>query len=322
MENKFSGRLMEHYNIAIIGAGPVGSIMAAYLARNEKNVCLIDIKKEIIEAVKKSGITLIGVGENFSAPVKHSNTSIPNLKKFEPDLIFIAVKFNYLDQVLDDLNGIIKPGQKIVLLQNGIDNEDRVAERFSPEIVLRMVVNYAGMNEKPGTIRKTFFNPPNFIGTLKPENIELSHDIARLLTDSGLETIVSEDIKKNEWKKTILNAGLMPICATTGYTMREAMQFEETNFLCRQILIESIQVAKKIGYEFGDNFLEICVSYLSKAGDHKPSTSLDLEDGNPLEYIFQPIIDYGKKLGSPTPFLESLTRVMRALEEKKRNPSI
>ncbi|MDH5467199.1 MAG: 3-hydroxyacyl-CoA dehydrogenase NAD-binding domain-containing protein [Candidatus Aminicenantes bacterium] len=43
---------MAAHNIGIIGAGPVGSIMAAYLARNGENVVLVDIKKEIISARK------------------------------------------------------------------------------------------------------------------------------------------------------------------------------------------------------------------------------------------------------------------------------
>ena len=87
MENNSSRKQMEDYKITIIGAGPVGSIMAAYLARNKKNVCLIDIKKEIIEAVKINGITLTGVGENFSAPVKDCNTSISSLKKFDSKIL-------------------------------------------------------------------------------------------------------------------------------------------------------------------------------------------------------------------------------------------
>jgi ketopantoate reductase len=73
-----------------------------------------------------------------------------------------------------------------------------------------------------------------------------------------------------------------------------------------------------VGYEFGEDFFEKGVSYLSNAGDHKPSTSIDLEAGNPIEYVFQPIIDYGKKKGIPTPYLESLTKVMRSMEQKRK----
>jgi len=309
---------MANHHIGIIGAGPVGSIIAAYLARNQENVYLIDIKKELISAIDQKGITITGIGDNFSTQLKDTGYSTANLSRFHVDLIFIATKFNFLDSVLEEIKPIFTPGQKILLIQNGIDNEDRAAEKFSREDILRFVINYAGMIVEPGTVKMTFFNPPNYIGALSSENESLAKEIAEFLTDAGLETTYTPDIKKYEWKKTILNAALMPVCASTGLTMKQAMETKETRFLCDQILLESIQVAKKVGHEYEEDFFENGVAYLSKAGDHKPSTLMDLEAGNPIEYIFQTIIDYGKKVGSPTPYLESLTKVVRTLEKKQK----
>jgi 2-dehydropantoate 2-reductase len=309
---------MANHNIGIIGAGPVGSLMAAYLARNKENIFLIDIRKELINAIEKKGITVTGIGDNFTQKVKGTGHFAANLRQFDVDLIFIAVKFNYLDSLLDEIKMIFKPGQKIVLLQNGIDNEDRVAEKFSREAVLRFVINYAGMIVKLGTVKMSFFNPPNYIGVLSQKNKHFADEIAEFIQDAGLETVFAPDIKKYEWEKTILNAALMPVCATTGLTMKEAMSSDETRFLCEQILSECIQVSKKVGFKYEDNFFENCLAYLDNAGDHKPSTSIDLEAGNPIEYIFQPIIDYGEKTGSPTPYLESLTKIVQTLEKQKR----
>jgi 2-dehydropantoate 2-reductase len=311
---------MADHNIAIIGAGPIGSIMAAYLARNKENVFLIDIKKELISAIHKKGIIITGVGDNFIIPVKETGYSADSLSQFDVDLIFVAVKSNYLDRLLEEIKPRFKAGQKILLIQNGIDNEDRAAEKLSKVDILRFVINYAGMIEKPGVFKMSFFNPPNYIGVLSSENEPLAKEIADFITQAGLKTQFSPDIKRNEWKKTILNAALMPVCATKDMTMKEAMEGEESRFLCEQILQESINVAKKVGYEYGEDFFEKGVSYLSNAGDHKPSTSIDLEAGNPIEYVFQPIIDYGKKTGVPTPYLESLTKIMRSMEQKKRKP--
>ena len=309
---------MPNHNIAIIGAGPVGSIMAAHLARNGENIYLIDIKEDFISSIEKDGITIRGISGEFNVRMKGTGNFTASLGRFHPDLIFIAVKANYLDPLLDEIKMIYKTGQKMLVLQNGIDNEDRVAEKFGPQVVMRFVINYAGMVVKPGLIKISFFHPPNYIGILSPENEELGKEIAGIITQAGLETQFVSNIKKYEWKKTILNAALMPVCATTGLTMKEAMTTGETRYLCEKILNESIDVARKLGYEYGEDFFESSLDYLSGAGHHKPSTSLDLEAGNPIEYIFQPIIDYGKKVGSPTPYLESLTKVMQALENQIR----
>lgn len=312
------GEKMPKRKIGIIGAGPVGSIMAAYLARKGEDVYIVDINRELIQAVEAGGITITGVGENFTIRLKGTGHFAASLERFHPDWIFIAVKFNYLESLLEEIKLFSKPEQKFLVLQNGIDNEDRVAEEFGKDNVFRFVINYAGMNDEPGTVRMSFFNPPNYIGALSHKNESKAKRMAKVISRAGLETVFVPDIKKYEWKKTILNAGLMPVCASTGLTMKEAMGIEETRFLCEKILAESIEVAQNVGYEYEENFLENALSYLANAGHHKPSTSLDLEAGNPIEYIFQPIIDYGKKTGVPTPFLESLTKVVRALERQHR----
>lgn len=296
--------------------------MAAYLAQNKENIYLIDVKRELITAINQRGISVTGVGDNFKAKVKGTGNSAAALERVNVDLIFVTVKLNYLDSLLDEIKVNFKPGQKILLIQNGIDNEDIAAEKFSRDDILRFVINYAGMIVEPGMVKMSFFHPPNYIGVLSPKNEPVAREIAEFIGDAGLETAFSPEIKKYEWRKTILNAALMPVCATTGLTMKDAMEFEETRFLSEQILLESIQVAKKLGYEFEENFFDNCLAYLSSAGHHKPSTLLDLEAGNPIEYIFQAIIDYGKKTGSPTPYLESLTRVLRTLEAKNRKKKL
>ena len=292
--------------------------MAAYLAQNGEHIFLIDLKEDLISAVEKEGITITGKDTQFNTRVEGTGNFTASLSRFNPDLIFITVKANYLDPLLEEIKMIYKPEQKMLVIQNGIDNEDIIADKFGPDAVMRFVINYAGMIVQPGVVKLSFFHPPNYLGVLSQNNEKLGKEVSRFLTEAGLKTQFVEDIKKYEWKKTILNAALMPVCATTGLTMKEAMTTGETRYLCEQILNESIQVAKKVGYEYGDDFFETSLSYLSGAGHHKPSTSLDLEAGNPIEYIFQPIIDYGKKVGTPTPYLESLTKVMQTLEGQIR----
>lgn len=309
---------MAKHNIGIIGAGPVGSIMAAYLAQNGENIFLVDLKEDLITAVAKNGLTIAEKDSKFTVRMNGTGNFTASLARFKPDLIFIAVKSNYLDPLMEEIKMLHKSKQKMLVVQNGIDNEDRIAEKFGPDSVMRFVINYAGMIIEPGVVKLSFFHRPNYLGVLSPKNEALGKEIAAFLTEAGLETQYVPDIKKYEWKKTILNAALMPVCATTGLTMKEAMSTGETRYLCERILTECIRVAKKIGYEYGEDFFENSLAYLSGAGHHKPSTSLDLEAGNPIEYIFQPIIDYGKKAGTPTPFLESLTKVMQTLESQIR----
>jgi len=303
--------------IAVIGAGPVGSIASAFLARSGKSVFLTDIRPDRINAVRERGLSVEGKADHFTVRMAAAEVSKADLDAFRPDWIFVAVKSHSLNGLLEEIAGIVLPTSKILIMQNGIDNEEIAAARLGRENVFRAVINYAGIIREPGIVHVSFFNPPNYVGALVPASEPTALRLAEVMTAAGLKTIFVPDIKKYEWMKTILAAALMPVCAPTGLTMKEALELAETRSLCERILKESIAVAAKLGYEFGEGFFSECLFYLAGADDHKPSSSVDLEAGWPVEYVFQPIIDLGRKLQSPTPCLESLTMIMRALEKRR-----
>ena len=305
-------------NVLVIGAGAVGSIFSAYLTRRGKNVFLVDIQKDRIAAIQDQGITIVEPRARFSVRLNDASCSLSDAKKFRAEIIAVAVKTYDLEAVLEELSSVFIPGQKILVLQNGVDNEEEVGKKFGRENVLRGVINFGGMVLKPGLVQLSFFNPPNYIGVLTPENEPLARDIAGIITAAGLKTVFTPEIKKYEWIKTILAAGLMPVCAVTGLSMKEALENAETRFLCEHILQECIKVAEKEGYDLEKDFFGECLFYLSQGGHHKPSTSIDLEKGNPVEYVFQQVIDYGHKLSVSTPYLEALTMIMRTLEKRRQ----
>jgi 2-dehydropantoate 2-reductase len=304
--------------IAVIGAGPVGTITAAFLARAGTSVFLTDVRLDRIQAVRERGLRVEGKADHFTVRPAAAETSKADLPAFRPDWVFLSVKSFSLTSVLDELTGLIDPGAKILILQNGLDNEEAAAQRLGRDRVFRAVINFAGMLREPGVVHVSFFNPPNYVGALTPDGAPVARRLAEVLTLAGMETRSVPDIKRYEWIKTILAAALMPVCGPTGLTMKEARDLPETRSLCERILRESIAVASRLGYDFGAGFFSECLDYLANTDNHKPSSSVDLEAGLPVEYVFQPIIDWGRTVQSPTPCLETLTLVMRALE-KRRN---
>lgn len=303
--------------IAVIGAGPVGTITAAFLARAGKAVFLTDVRLDRIQAVRERGLRVEGKADHFTVRPAAAETSKAGLPAFRPDWVFLSVKSFSLPSLLDELTGLIDPGAKLLILQNGLDNEETAAQRFGRDRVFRAVVNFAGLLREPGVVHVSFFNPPNYVGALTPDGATDARRLAEVLTEAGMETRSVPDIKRYEWIKTILSAALMPVCGPTGLTMKEALDLPETRSLCERILQESIAVASRLGYDFGAGFFSECLDYLAKTDNHKPSSSVDLESGLPVEYVFQPIIDWGRTVQSPTPCLETLTLVMRALEKRR-----
>ena len=82
------------------------------------------------------------------------------------------------------------------------------------------------------------------------------------------------------------------------------------------ILREGIEVAAANGIAYEDDFLNICMGYLDKAGHHKTSMHVDIERGSPTEITFlnEKIVEYGKLKGIPTQYNSTIVSLIKGLE--------
>jgi 2-dehydropantoate 2-reductase len=308
---------MDKYRFGIVGVGPVGSIMAAHLAKAGYSVILVDILKAHMDEIKKNGLTITGFKEmNVPFPQKNLCYGIDELSDKNIDILFISVKASVLPQILPLLRQVIKQDMTYVSLQNGLDNEELIAEEFGKENTLRIVVNYAGNLIDNGKVRMSFFNAPNYIGMIDSTAEKKAKKLADILTKSDMETTFTPEIKKYEWEKIILNAALSPVCALTRRTMKQMMELKDTRNLTEAILREGIKVAEANGFHFKDGFLEFCMNYLDKAGHHRTSMHVDIEKRNPTEigFINDKIVEYGKAKGISTPINSTIVSLIRGSE--------
>jgi 2-dehydropantoate 2-reductase len=308
---------MGKYKFGVIGVGPTGAILAGYLAAKGEDVVIVDIKYDHMTAIRKNGLHLTGMADMIVRFDK-THTSVPMLKKYDLDILFVATKTYSLRPVLHEIRGVFRNGMKIVCYQNGVDNEEEVVERFGPEAAIRMVVNHAGNLLDNGVIKMTFFHKPNYIGCSSPESVETAREIAKIMTSCGLDTEFTDDIKFREWEKTIFNTALAPISALTGQTMKEVMTQPETRELVDILLREAIYVAEANGVNLGENFYEKGIYYLGTAGNHKPSMRIDIEEGHQTEidFITGKIVERGEKTEKGCPVNQTLYNLIKGLEVK------
>lgn len=308
---------MGKYLFGVIGMGPSGAILAGHLAANGEDVVIVDIKYDHMNAIRQKGLHLTGL-EDMIVKFDKSHTSVPMLKKYPIDILFIVTKASTLRPVLREIRGIYREGMKIVCYQNGVDNEEEISKRFGPEAALRVVINHAGNVIEDGVVKVTFFHKPNFIGCLSKETVPIAKDIAKILTKTGLDTEFTPDIKLREWEKAIFHTALAPISAVTGQTMKEVMNLPETRELVDSLLKEAIEVAEANGVKLGKGFYEKGIRYLGTAGDHKPSMRVDIEEGRPTEidYITGKVVEYGEKTEACCPLNLTLYNLVKGLEMK------
>jgi len=309
-------------SVAIIGLGPVGSILAAHLANGGFNVVVQDAMPQIREKVKQDGITISGITK-LTAKIDKIAESIPRLAEFDPELVFIVTKACYLKDVLPEIKQIYSPKLKVVSFQNGLGNEQAIAEQLGIDTAYRVVINYAGNLVHPGHAMMNWFQPPNYVGALhkgKYTTDATTKKIADMLTKAGLQTAESPNIGEHVWEKGILNAALCSICAVTGQTMKEAMEYPHSRKLAIQVLEEGLKTAEADGCNFGKDALAKFTAYLEKGGAHKPSMLIDVENKRPTEVDFMSgaIVRDGQKHRIPTPTNSMFTDLLKTIENQYR----
>ncbi|MCP4677821.1 MAG: 2-dehydropantoate 2-reductase, partial [Deltaproteobacteria bacterium] len=262
--------------LAIIGAGPVGGILGAHLVQAGHYVVFCDIQRSHLDTIKEEGLAITGFLE-MTVKCRRVAYSISELSNFPAvDTIVIATKSSILSRILPEIEKLAQPGARFVACQNGLDNEEFIAESFGADNTLRIVVNYAGSQMGDGRIAMSFFNPPNYIGAMTPASEPVARQLAGMATEAGLATEFTTNIKKYEWEKAVINASLNPVCALARKPMKDMMDFELTESLVEELLREGIEVAEAAGIELGEKFFEHGILYLKKAGYHRTSMHQDI----------------------------------------------
>ena len=301
--------------MAIVGLGATGTVLAAALLRKDPRTILVGRSHDLGKTLAKDGIRVSGAISDF-VPVENYCGSIRDLGKYSPDLIFVSTKTCDLARVLDELVTIFKPGTKIVSTHNGLGTEDLIAERFGAGSAFRMSLNLGVARIGPGQVKAAFFNPPNHIGALIPENHPVGEDVAGLFTDAGLDTVYVDDIKLHVWKKMVMKCTMSSICAVTDKTIREALHFPPTREIADACFKEIVTVAAAKGYDLGENYINQAVAYLEEAGVHKDSMCADIENRKPTEIDFlgAKVVAYAREAGISVPFFTTMTNLVKALE--------
>ncbi|MCP4297203.1 MAG: ketopantoate reductase family protein, partial [Proteobacteria bacterium] len=312
-ENKYIPK-----KFAVIGAGPVGCIVAAFLSRGGYEVTLCDVIPELLTPATGRGIILEGA-EELEAKVTRTCNNVDDLKKFDPDVIIVTVKSNVTALIGSAIGGFWRKGMYVVSWQNGIDTELELLEGLEKEVLLRAVVNYGCGLKGPCHVVLPFHHAPHFLQSLSAESEAASKGISKALTDSGLLTEHTDNIVSKVWQKSILNASMNPVCAMTGLTMAEAMGDPEVLNLVDELLKECIKVARANEISINWDFYPHAMDYMKKAGNHKPSMLVDIENSRRTEinFINGKFVEYGIQAGIETPFNLMIKSLVKALENKK-----
>ena len=123
---------MAQTRVAVFGAGAVGSYLGSRLATARADVHFI-ARGAHLQALRERGLTLIGADGINTIPVYATDTPAAIGRV---DLVLFCVKSYDTEAAADQLGPLIGPGTVVLSVQNGIENEAKIAAKVGAEHVL------------------------------------------------------------------------------------------------------------------------------------------------------------------------------------------
>lgn len=296
--------------VFVLGAGAIGSLYAAKLAARHDVTVLA--RPDHAERIARDGLRVVGV-EAWTARVR----AVTAVRAIPPGAVaLLTTKVNDNESTIAAIEDV-GAGTTIVCVQNGLGGEDivrRVLDSRGPSeraTVLRAVTQFGAIFQEPGVVD---FKVAGF--TLV-ESREPGAAIAAMLTESGLEGRLSDDIQKDVWRKLIFNCVINPITSITGGHVGSIAD-PGLDPLKQLVIDECLAVAAAAGVTFDVDFLAALTTVFGPSRNIA-SMRQDLLRGKTTEIDFMngAVVDLGRRHGIDCPVNAALVSIIKTLERRK-----
>jgi 2-dehydropantoate 2-reductase len=301
----------EPVRVAVLGCGAIGSLYAAHLARVPGvEVWAVDPFAEHMEAIRRDGLRVTG-NADFVAPV-HALTDAAGLP--ECDFGIVATKALHTRVAVEAARDALL-GAAVASVQNGIGNEDVVAELL-PQVIRGSIIT-AGAVTAPGVVR---YDAPgdSWLGPFEPRpaSAEAIATLADLLTRGGLRTHAMADARGPQWTKVVFNAATSALAALTGLTVGQVCTDVALRAQVDALIAEALAVCDAAGIELLHPPSESVAEAIEEAFGHKPSMLQDVlaRRATEVDVLNGGIADEGRRQGVETPLHDAMVALVHGLE--------
>jgi 2-dehydropantoate 2-reductase len=266
--------------IAVVGAGAMGSIFGAALARGGDEVTLVDVAEPLVEKLNADGVTIVRGDDRTTTSV----TATTDPGSVGPvDAVVFFVKCYHTASATELARPLVGAETVVASLQNGWGNGDVLAAAFPPEQVVVGVTYNSGLSVDLGVVMHPA-DQPTFVGAFADGDTGRAERLAEALERAGLATTVTSPVQPEIWKKLILNAATLPPAALAGMNAGALGGHEQMRGLIADTAREATAVAQALGYPIdAQERVETILALLERAGPTKASMLQDFEAGRRTE---------------------------------------
>lgn len=301
--------------ITIVGAGAMGSLFGGLLSEAGNQVYLLDIWKEHVATINKDELWIEGLsGDRF---IKIKAVTEPKEIDGISDLIIIFVKSYHTENAARNMFLLVGENTSILTLQNGLGNFEILSNTFGPKKVIAGTTSYGATLLGPGRVRHAGIGTTT-IGELDGKITTRTEKIARVLTQAGIETGVSDNVLGLIWTKLLINVGINALGVLIRVKNGELIKGKYSLKLQRDLVKEAMEVVEKKGIKLiHQDMIKEVASICEKTSANLNSMLQDVlkKRKTEIDFINGAIVREGRKLNLSTPVNQMITDLIKAVEE-------
>lgn len=294
-----------HPSIAVIGTGAVGGYYGARLAQNGNPVHFL--LRSDYDAVRGKGLSIESHAGDFQLPPDRLHVYNDPREMPKVDLVLVTLKTTANGQFEPLIRPLLKDDTAILTIQNGLGNEERLAELFGAKRILGgmafVCINRAG----PGLIRHTDHGIIR-LGEFNGGPSDRASEIAEMFNASKVPCEVLADLKFGRWSKLIWNIPFNGLGAVLDLTTDRLLDNDNGMRLLTALMAEVIAAAAAVGVRLPPDIIDIQIRHTRTMGAYRSSMQIDRQEKRPLEIesILGEPLRQARKAGISTPNLEML----------------
>jgi 2-dehydropantoate 2-reductase len=296
--------------IAVVGTGAVGSYYGGLLACAGYDVHFL--LRSDYETVRRDGLTIRTGGRTLQRPVQAARAP----EQIGPcDLVIIALKATanaVLEKLIPPLLG---PRTALLTLENGLGNEEFLAERWGGERVLGGLCFVCLNRIAPGVVEH-YDHGTLSLGEFRCPPGDRVRAIAAAFAEAGVETQVAENLVTERWRKLLWNIPFNGLSiAAGGATVADILAEGGLRAVARGLMREVTEGAARLGHEIPESFADFQMERSRSMGPYKPSSLIDWELKREVEVeaIWGEPWRQGTAAGATMSRLEMLYRLLQRL---------
>jgi 2-dehydropantoate 2-reductase len=296
----------------VVGAGSIGSLYAAHLARVAES-CVLTRRADHARALNEQGLRVSGRHE-FNVPIRAATRpdELP-----DPDLVIVATKTTALEAACAALSGHF-PSATVMTVQNGLGAEEVVGSHGRWPLVSG--VTFMSGTKHSDVHVEYILDTETWIGPYGETPFERVQQIADLLAAAELKVEALRDLRPAQWSKLIFNATVNSVAALThlphdGHFAAERHEWD-LGRLVHELVDEGKRIAAAAGVELHDDPWEMNVLATRRGSAHYPSMLEDIEARRPTEVdlITGSLVREADKHGVEAPLHSALHSLVKAKE--------